>query len=131
MTDLQDLSRRLFAAADQLWTNTDLRPRQMEVKFETVDAELRKTFKGRLKPTPADYQARSAIFLPENARFSRLLSLPANPTSRIRRPAQQAVEPVISTYWFQCFARDDHQREVKRGPFLPVDHRLLPLGSGL
>jgi hypothetical protein len=27
VTDLQDLSRRLFAAADQLWTNTALRGR--------------------------------------------------------------------------------------------------------
>jgi hypothetical protein len=83
VTDLQDLSRRLFAAADQLWTNTALRPdqyaqpvlalialRQMEAKFEAVDAELRKMFKGRLKPTPADYQARCAIFLSDNAASS-------------------------------------------------------------
>jgi type I restriction enzyme M protein len=28
VTDLQDFSRRLFAAADQLWTNSDLRPDQ-------------------------------------------------------------------------------------------------------
>jgi len=90
-TDLQDLSQRLFAAADQLWTNTALRPdqyaqpvlalialRQMEAKFEQVHAELAPQFKGRLKPTPADYQARGAIFLPENARFSRLLSLPGS-----------------------------------------------------
>jgi type I restriction enzyme M protein len=89
VTDLQDFSRRLFAAADQLWTNSALRPdqyaqpvlalialRQMEAKFEAVHAELTPQFKGRLKPTPADYQARGAIFLPENARFSRLLSLP-------------------------------------------------------
>ena len=27
-TDLQDLSQRLFAAANQLWTNTALRPDQ-------------------------------------------------------------------------------------------------------
>src|ERR1044072_321770 len=87
--DLQDFSRRLFAAADQLWTNTDLRPdqygqpvlalialRQMEAKFETVHAELAPPYKGRLKAKPRDYQARGAIFLPENARFSRLLSLP-------------------------------------------------------
>ena len=26
MTDLQDFTRRLFAAADQLWTNSALRP---------------------------------------------------------------------------------------------------------
>jgi type I restriction enzyme M protein len=89
VTDLQDFSRRLFAAADQLWTNSALRPdqyaqpvlalialRQMEAKFEAVHAELAPHFKGRLKPTPADYQARGAIFLPEKARFSRLLSLP-------------------------------------------------------
>jgi type I restriction enzyme M protein len=87
--DLQDFSRRLFAAANQLWTNTALRPdqyaqpvlalialRQMEAKFETVHAELAPQYKGRLKPAPADYQAKGAIFLPENARFSRLLSLP-------------------------------------------------------
>jgi type I restriction enzyme M protein len=59
--NLQDLSRRLFKAADQLWTNTALRPnqyaqpvlalialRQMEAKFDTVHAELAKTFIGRL-----------------------------------------------------------------------------------
>jgi hypothetical protein len=47
VTNLQDFSRRLFAAANQLWTNTALRPdqyahpvlalialRQMEAKFE-------------------------------------------------------------------------------------------------
>lgn len=47
--DLQDLSLRLFAAADQLWTNSSLRPdqyaqpalalialRQMEAKFAAL-----------------------------------------------------------------------------------------------
>jgi type I restriction enzyme M protein len=89
--DLQDLATRLFKAADQLWTNTALRPdqyaqpvlalialRQMEAKFLQVDEELRPTFKGRLKPTPADYQARGAMFIPESAHFSRLLALPGN-----------------------------------------------------
>jgi type I restriction enzyme M protein len=88
-TDLQDFSRTLFAAANQLWTNSTLRPdqyaqpvlalialRQMEAKFDAVHAELAPQYKGRLKPAPADYQAKGAIFLPENARFSRLLSLP-------------------------------------------------------
>ena len=87
--DLQDLSRRLFKAADQLWTNSTLRPdqyaqpvlalialRQMEAKFELVDTELAPKFKGRLKPTPADYQARGAIYLPDVARYSYLLGLP-------------------------------------------------------
>ena len=88
-TDLQDFSSRLFKAADQLWTNTDLRPdqyaqpvlalialRQMEAKFEQVHAALAPQYKGRLKPAPEDYQARGAVFLPDNARFSRLLALP-------------------------------------------------------
>ncbi|BCB21158.1 class I SAM-dependent DNA methyltransferase [Bosea sp. ANAM02] len=87
--DLQDISRRLFAAADQLWTNSNLRPdqyaqpvlalialRQMEAKFEAVHKDLEPHFKGRLKATPADYQARGAVYLPETARFSRLLALP-------------------------------------------------------
>lgn len=87
--DLQDLSRRLFAAANQLWTNTSLRPdqyaqpvlalialRQMEARFEAVHAEIAPMFTGRLKPTPADYQARGAVFLPDTARFTRLLALP-------------------------------------------------------
>ena len=89
--DLQDLARRLFKAAETLWTNTGLRPdqyaqpvlalialRQMEAKFLLVDAELRPSFKGRLRPTPAAYQARGAMFVPESARFSRLLALPGN-----------------------------------------------------
>jgi type I restriction enzyme M protein len=53
LTDLQDFSRRLFAAANQLLTHSALRPdqyaqpvlalialRQMEAKFEAVHAEL-------------------------------------------------------------------------------------------
>lgn len=87
--DYQELSRRLFEAANKLWTGTALRPdqyaqpvlallalRQMEARFELVHEQLAPTFKGRLKPTPADYQARGAVFLPEAARFSRLLALP-------------------------------------------------------
>ncbi|WP_123150767.1 type I restriction-modification system subunit M [Mesorhizobium delmotii] len=88
-TNLQELSRTLFSAADQLWTNSNLRPdqyaqpvlalialRQMEAKFEVVHADLAPHYTGRLRPSPADYQARGAVFLPEKARFSRLLSLP-------------------------------------------------------
>lgn len=73
--DLQDLSRRLFQTANQLWTNTSLRPdqyaqpvlalialRQMEAKFDLVHGELAKTFTGRLKPMPADYHGHGAIF---------------------------------------------------------------------
>lgn len=87
--NLQDLSRRLFKTAEQLWTNTALRPdqyaqpvlalialRQMEARFDLVHAELSKTFTGRLKPTPQDYHGHGAVFLPDHARFSYLLGLP-------------------------------------------------------
>lgn len=87
--DLQELSRRLFKAADQLWANSTLRPdqyaqpvlalialRQMEAKFELVDTTLAPKFTGRLKATPADYQARGAIYLPQVARYSYLLAQP-------------------------------------------------------
>jgi type I restriction enzyme M protein len=89
--DLQDLSRRLFAAANQLWTNTALRPdqyaqpvlalialRQMEARFDVVHEQLAPQYGGRLKPSPEDYQARGAVFLPKNARFSHLLSFPGD-----------------------------------------------------
>lgn len=87
--DPQDLARRLFKAAEMLWTNTGLRPgqyaqlalvalRQVEAKFLAVGAKLRPQFTGRLKPTPAAYQANGAIFVPEIARFSRLQVLPGN-----------------------------------------------------
>jgi len=87
--DLQDLTRRLFQTANQLWTNTDLRPdqyaqpvlalialRQMEAKFDLVHAELAEILTGRLKPTPGDYHGHGAVFLPQHARFSYLLGLP-------------------------------------------------------
>lgn len=89
--DLKDLSQRLFAAADQLWTNTSLRPdqyaqpvlalialRQMEARFDAVHAELAPRYGGRLKPAPADYRAKGAVFLPDAARFSHLLALPGD-----------------------------------------------------
>ncbi|HMO42247.1 MAG TPA: class I SAM-dependent DNA methyltransferase [Phenylobacterium sp.] len=87
--DLQDLSRRLFQTAKELWTNTALRPdqyaqpvlalialRQMEARFDLVHAELSQTMTGRLKPTPPDYHGRGAVFLPDHARYSYLLGLP-------------------------------------------------------
>ncbi len=107
-TNLQDLSRALFAAADQLWTNSNLRPdqyaqpvlalialRQMEAKFEAVHAELAPKYTGRLKPSPADYQARGAVFLPENARFSRLISLPG--TADLGAELNVAMEGIAET----------------------------------
>ncbi|TAY32402.1 SAM-dependent DNA methyltransferase [Rhizobium leguminosarum] len=106
--DLQDLSRRLFKTAEQLWTNTALRPdqyaqpvlalialRQMEARFDLVHAELSKTFTGRLKPTPQDYHGHGAVFLPDHARFSYLLGLPE--TENLAEALNAAME-VITEY---------------------------------
>lgn len=47
----------------------------MEARFDVIDAQLPRG--GRLgNPTPPDYHARGAIFLPPHARFSYLLGLP-------------------------------------------------------
>lgn len=106
--DLEDLSRRLFKTAEVLWTNTALRPdqyaqpvlalialRQMEAKFDAVHADLTPNFTGRLKPTPADYQARGAIYLPENARFSGLLKLPE--TENLAQALDAAMKGIADT----------------------------------
>lgn len=87
--DLKDLSARLLRAANQLWTNSTLRPsqyaqpvlalialRQMEAKFDAVQAEHFANATGRMTPEPSDYHAHGAVFLPPHARFSHLLSLP-------------------------------------------------------
>lgn len=104
--DLQDLTRRLFKAADQLWANSTLRPdqyaqpvlalialRQMEAKFELIHAELAPKFSGRLKATAADYQARGAIYLPEVARYSYLLGLPE--TSNLAEALNTAMKSIV------------------------------------
>jgi autotransporter passenger strand-loop-strand repeat protein len=65
--DLQDLSRRLFKTAEQLWTNTALRPdqyakpvlalialRQMETKFDLVHASGHHECRGCLFRRPAE-----------------------------------------------------------------------------
>lgn len=106
--DLQDLSRRLFQTANQLWANTALRPdqyaqpvlalialRQMEAKFDAVHQEIAPTFTGRLTPTPVDYQARGAIYLPEVARYSYLLGLPE--TANLAEALNTAMKSIVDT----------------------------------
>jgi type I restriction enzyme M protein len=86
--DLAAAEARLWAAADQLWANTGLRPadfsepvlgliflRYADKRFEEAHkALLGKGFKAdELEPT--DYQAEGVVYLPESARFSSLLQL--------------------------------------------------------
>lgn len=66
--------------------------RQMETRFDVVHAELLKTFTGRLKPTPQDYHGHGAVFLPDHARFSHLLSLPE--TENLAHALNEAMETI-------------------------------------
>lgn len=86
--DLQDLENRLWAAADQLWANTGLKPsefsnpvlgliflRYAEQRFHEAEARLIAGGMPEEDIEKFDYQAEGALYLPENARFSYLLDL--------------------------------------------------------
>src|SRR6185437_14303252 len=86
--DLVAVERSLWAAADQLWANTGLSPadfstpvlgliflRYADERFGAKQADLTK---GGLKPQdldPDDYQADGVLYLPDEARFSHLVSM--------------------------------------------------------
>jgi type I restriction enzyme M protein len=85
-----DIEKRLWAAADQLWANSSLKPseystpvlgliflRYADHKFRLAEADLAKTSgAGRHKIGKIDYQARGVLYLPEKARFSTIQNLP-------------------------------------------------------
>jgi type I restriction enzyme M protein len=84
-----DAEKRLWAAADQLWANTGLKPAEFsapvlgliflrfaEKQFAAAEKKLGPVGKGgRRKVGKADYQAEGVIFLPPEARFSHLQQL--------------------------------------------------------
>lgn len=84
-----DVGKRLWAAADQLWANTGLKPaefsapvlgliflRYAEKKYAAAEAKLGPVGSGgRRKVSKDDYLAEGVIFLPDTTRFSHLLSL--------------------------------------------------------
>jgi type I restriction enzyme M protein len=85
----QEVVSRLWAAADQLWANTGLRPsefsapvlgliflRYAETKYAVAEDKLGQVGSGgRRKISKADYEAEGVIFLPSKTRFSHLQSL--------------------------------------------------------
>ena len=86
---LTELEKRLWAAADQLWANSPLRPSEYSTPvlgliflrfadnaFTKVEAELKGKATGRRTIGKTDYQARGVVYIPDAARFSRLLQLP-------------------------------------------------------
>ena len=84
-----DIENRLWAAADQLWANTGLKPaefstpvlgliflRYAETRFARVESRIGRIGSGkRHKISKDDYKAEGAIFLPGPARFSALQGL--------------------------------------------------------
>ncbi|MGI8543433.1 MAG: type I restriction-modification system subunit M [Aridibacter sp.] len=88
-SDINQITTRLFAAADKLWANTGLLPseysapvlgliflRYAERKFNNAKKELEGKGSGRREIGKSSYHARGIIYLPEKARFSYLLNLP-------------------------------------------------------
>jgi type I restriction enzyme M protein len=84
-----NIESRLWAAADELRANSKLKSSEYSVpvlglvslcyadhKFQAAAKKLTSHNGGRRKISPADYQARGVLYLPEAARFSALITLP-------------------------------------------------------
>jgi type I restriction enzyme M protein len=88
-SDLAEVRRTLWAAADQLRANSTLAPNEYrgpvlgliflayaEHRFEQVRGEVEAKATARRPVTPDDYRARSVLFVSEEARLSYLVRLP-------------------------------------------------------
>jgi len=88
-TENNDIEKRLWSAADQMWANTGLLPseyaapvlgliflRFAEKRFVDAQQTLNKGGGGRRTVGKTAYQAQGVIYLSDNARFSFLLNLP-------------------------------------------------------
>ena len=84
-----EIEKRLWDAADELRANSALKSSEYSVpvlgliflryadhKFSQVEKKLAEKNTGRRKIGKTDYQARGVLYLPHEARFSNLLSLP-------------------------------------------------------
>ena len=88
-TDLAEVRRTLWAAADQMRANSTLGPSEYrgpvlgliflayaEHRFEEIRPELEAKATPRRPVTADDYKARSVLFVPDEARLSTLVALP-------------------------------------------------------
>lgn len=101
-----DLEKRLWDAADELRANSKLKSSEYSVpvlgliflryadwKFTKVEKELQSKGSRRRGVTKADYQAKGVMYLPEAARFSKLLDLPeGGNTGKAINDAMKAIE---------------------------------------
>ena len=86
---LSEIEQRLWDTADELRANSKLKASEYSIpvlgliflrfadyKFSTAEKALAKAGSVRRKIGKTDYQARGVLYLPHEARFSNLLSLP-------------------------------------------------------
>lgn len=84
-----ELEKKLWDAANQLWAGASLKPseysptvlgliflRYADVRFASVEKDLKPQAGSRRKIGPTDYHAAGVVYLPDEARFTHLLSLP-------------------------------------------------------
>ena len=87
-TDIYDIANRLWETADELRANSSLKASEYSIpvlgliflkfadsRFTQAEAELVDTGSARRTITKAYYQAKGILYLPEKARFSKLLEL--------------------------------------------------------
>ena len=105
-TTSNDIEKRLWNAADELRANSRLRSSEYSVpvlgliflryadhRFAQAEASLAGTAAGRRQVGKVDYQAQGVMYLPDAARFSRLLRLPEGDNlGRALNDAMKAIE---------------------------------------
>ena len=88
-TDLAEVRRTLWAAADQLRANSTLAPSEArgpvlgliflayaEHRFDLARPDVERGATARKPTTPDDYRKQAVLFVPDEARLSRLVNLP-------------------------------------------------------
>lgn len=123
-SDLVAIENRLWAAADQLWANTGLKPaefstpvlgliflRYADKRFSELTQALHDQGTPDDEIDAVDYQAEGVLYLPEEARFSHLLTLTEG--ANLGRAIATAMSLV-----------EEHNPELKG--VLPRGYNLLP-----
>lgn len=107
-TDLSELQSKLWEAADQLRANSGLKAseystpvlgliflRYADLRFAAAHEKLEGRGSGRRQIGPADYHAEGVLYLPEEARFDRLLGLPEG--ADLGKAANEAMAAIEDT----------------------------------
>src|SRR4051812_3460762 len=101
-----EFEKKLWAAADQLWTNTALQPQEYstpvlgliflkyaDLCFAQAERQLAGKARRRGGVDKEDYLALNVLYVPESARYDRLLTLPEGANiGKALNEAMKAVE---------------------------------------